>query len=117
MTPLPLTSCLEEAAPHPLELLTQHGCLHSGPQLQLSVVNEDRLILMSDSLVSLAVGPVEDISWKSLGVSERGVGVGEAWTRAEAKNSRLEESPSSEVQDAGEMGRSTSLDILEDLDH
>ena len=73
---------------------------------------------MSDLLVSfIAVGPVEGISWKSLGVSERGVGVGEVWTRAEAKNSRLVESPPSEVQEAGDMGRSTSLDILEDLSH
>ena len=119
MTPLPLIFDLEEAAPHPVELLTQQGCLHSGPQLQQLVVSsEDGLIPMSDLLVSfIAVGPAEGISWKSLGVSERGVGVGEAWTRAEAKNSRLVESPPSEVQEAGEMGRSTSLDILEDLSH
>ena len=45
------------------------------------------------------------------------MGVGEVWTRADAKNSRLVESPLSEVQEAGEMGRSTSLDILEDLSH
>lgn len=117
MTPLPLIFGLEEeAAPHPVELLTQQGCLHSGPQLQSLVVSEDGLIPMSDLLVSfIAVGPAEGISWKSLDVSERGVGVGEAWTRADAKNSRLVESPPSEVQEAGEMGRSTSLDILEDF--
>ena len=117
--PLPLIFDPEEAAPHPVELLTRQGCLHSGPQLQQLVVSsEDGLIPMSDLLVSfIAVGPAEGISWKSLGVSERGVGVGEAWTRAEAKNSRLVESPPSEVQEAGEMGRSTSLDILEDLSH
>ena len=65
MTPLPLTFGLEEeAAPHPVEPLTQQGCLHSGPQLQpLVVSSEDGLIPMSDLLVSfIAVGPAEGIS-------------------------------------------------------
>ena len=70
------------------------------------------LVLISDRLTSLEG---VDVSWKSLGVSERGVGVGDAWTRAEAKNSRLVESPS-EVQEAGEVGRSISSDIFQSED-
>ena len=97
-------------------LLTQQGCLHSGPQLQLFVVNDDGLAWIFNSQVSWPTGKADIISWKSLGVSERGVGVGDAWTRVEAKNSRLVESPSDVHEEAGEMGRSRSSDILLSID-
>lgn len=52
-----------------------------------------------------------DVNRKLLGVSERGVGVDDALTREDSKNSLMVESLS-EVLEAGETERSRSSDIV-----